>query len=248
VTIAEVPVTIGGKRLRLAITVPDSRTPPRQLLPIFRGLADTVVGIGVRAVERRGERVSCRAGCGACCRQPVPVSFSEAEALRRLVEAMPEPRRTQIKGRFAAAIERLGQAGLLERVRDTRPDIDVQSVGLEYFRLGIPCPFLEDESCSIHPDRPVACREYLVTSPAEECSRPEEERVRGVAMPAQVGRAMRAVERETYDSESGWVPLVLALEWAQNHPEPHPRRTGAELIKSFFARLQEEGGGAPGQA
>jgi Fe-S-cluster containining protein len=36
----------------------------------------------------------------------------------------------------------------------------------------MPCPFLEDESCSIHPDRPLVCREYLVTSPAELCAGP----------------------------------------------------------------------------
>ena len=38
-------------------------------------------------------------------------------------------------------------------------------LGREYFQLGIPCPFLEEESCSIYHDRPITCREYLVTSP-----------------------------------------------------------------------------------
>ncbi len=42
-----------------------------------------------------------------------------------------------------------------------------------YFHLGIACPFLEDESCSIHADRPISCREYLVTSPAVNCADPK---------------------------------------------------------------------------
>jgi hypothetical protein len=35
---------------------------------------------------------------------------------------------------------------------------------VRYFLQGVACPFLEAESCGIHPDRPLACREYLVTS------------------------------------------------------------------------------------
>jgi Fe-S-cluster containining protein len=236
VVTADIRVTIGGEPMHLAITVPSGPTRVGDLLPVFQGLADVVVGVGVRKVEREGARVSCRAGCGACCRQPVPVSESEARALKHLVEGMPEPRRTQVRERFAGAVRRLAEGGLLDRVRDTKPGSDVVALSLDYFRLGLPCPFLEDESCSIHPDRPVACREYLVTSPAEECSRPDERRVFGVPLPAQVGRAVRAVDRQASGSGSGWVLLVLALEWAEAHPEG-PCGVGPDLLRAFWSSL-----------
>ena len=50
-------------------------------------------------VAARGEAISCKAGCGACCRQLVPVSETEAHHLRDVVEAMPEPRRAAVTAR-----------------------------------------------------------------------------------------------------------------------------------------------------
>lgn len=245
VVTAHVPLTLAGERLQLSITVPNRPAGVQDLLSIFRGLADTVVGVAVRAVEKRGEKISCCAGCGACCRQPVPVSFAEARALSRLVDSMPGPRREQVRQRFADAIARLEKAGLLKRLYHSTSNQDATAIGLDYFRLGIPCPFLENESCSIHSDRPVACREYLVTSPAEECARPEAERVRGVPMPAQVGKAMRNIDRHEADGDVGFVPLVLALEWSTANPDAPPPTSASRLIQQFFAELQAEGGSDP---
>ncbi|HKB03948.1 MAG TPA: YkgJ family cysteine cluster protein [Gemmataceae bacterium] len=240
---ADIRLTIGGEPTHLAISVPEGATRSREFLPVVQGLADVVVGIGIRNVERQGEHISCRKGCGACCRQPVQVSESEALALARLVEAMPEPRRADVRARFADAIRRLDDAGLIDYFRhpNPMPGPEVLSLGMAYFRLGLACPFLEEESCSIHPDRPVACREFLVTTPAEECSRPAADNVRRVPMPARVGRAARAADRQGSGSATGWVPLVLALEWAEAHPEESPSRPGPVLLQEFFARLAEEG-------
>ena len=59
--------------------------------------------------------------------------------------------------------------------------------------MGVPCPFLEDESCSIHPERPLVCREYLVTSPAALCAGPTQEGVTPVAVP-KVSMAARGLQ------------------------------------------------------
>ena len=136
-------------------------------------------------VEQQGHKVSCQKGCGACCRQMVPVSGVEARYLADLVEALPEPRRSEIRGRFDEARRRLAESGLLEKMRhnDQWTDDDYQAMGVDYFRQAIACPFLEEESCSIHPQRPVSCREYLVTSPAEHCALPRNENVRTIAFP-----------------------------------------------------------------
>jgi Fe-S-cluster containining protein len=225
-------VTIGGERLHLELSLPGGPARVGDLLPIFRQLSDVVIGIGVRAVERDGQPLSCRVGCAACCRQLVPLAESEAHALRRLVQAMPEPRRTEVKGRFAEVARRVTDAGLADRLRAPAPD-DVIAASLEYLRLNVDCPFLEGESCSIHPDRPIGCREYLVTSPAEECSRPQDEKQEPVPLPAPVGRAVRAVSKTT----AGVVPLVFALEWADANHEPPPAATGPEVLMAFWEKL-----------
>ena len=68
-------------------------------------------------------------------------------------------------------------------------------LALSYFRLGIPCPFLEEESCSIHPDRPLSCREYLVTSAPIHCAEQAPDKVQGVRLDAMVSLVLRQDRR-----------------------------------------------------
>jgi Fe-S-cluster containining protein len=233
---ADIRLTVGEQPVHLQVTVPTGDIPLRDVLPVFQGFTNIVMDVAEAAVQREGKSVSCRKGCGACCRQVVPISPSEAHALARLVEVMPEPRRTLVRERFGDARRRLEASGLAGVFRKVDESFDSAARGLEYFRLGIACPFLEEESCSIHPDRPVACREYLVTSPAENCSNPSPETVKCVPLPAKVGRATRAVEWATTRAAQGWLPLVLALEWAETNPEAPPR-PGPAWVKEFFEWL-----------
>jgi Fe-S-cluster containining protein len=236
-------------RLCTRLTVPAGPTQVRELLPLVQSLADAVVGAGVRTAEEGGETVSCKKGCGACCRQLVPVAEVEARRLRDLVEGLPEPRRSHVRARFAEARRRLEQAGLLEKLlrREQWAEDERQPVGLDYFRQGVPCPFLEEESCSIYRDRPVACREYLVTSPAENCARPSAESVRCVRLPLKVSGALNRMDPVPPAARFvRWVPLVLALEWADVHPDEPPPRPGPELLREFFGHLT--GRQAPGAA
>ena len=235
---ARVELGFGDRPVVLEVHLPAGPASATDLLPIYRGLTNLVVDIGVEAVEKRGETVSCRKGCGACCRQPVPISESEARAVARLVDELPEPRRSAMRARFADAKNRLAAAGLLEAFEHPErvTGLDAMANSARYFALGMACPFLEDESCSIHPDRPLACREYLVTSPVENCSRPTEGNLRPVPLPARVAAAVRAGDRDESVDSAGWVLLALAPDWAATHPEPPPQ-PGPVLFQKFFDRL-----------
>jgi len=230
-------VTVGGDPIDVEVTVPAGPTPLADLLPVFQGLTDAVVARGVARAERNGRTVSCRAGCGACCRQLVPVSESEARALAGLVDGLPEPRRSVVRERFAAGVRRLAEAGVLDRLTRTftAAGEPVRELGLAYFGLGVPCPFLEDESCSIHPDRPLACREYLVTSPAENCKAPSRESIAMVELPGKPSAAVMAIDRAA--TPGGWVPLLLAPDWAAGRPPTTTPATGPAAVQAVFARL-----------
>ncbi|HEY2785653.1 MAG TPA: YkgJ family cysteine cluster protein [Fimbriiglobus sp.] len=237
-TTGTLSLTVSGQKVPFEITVPEGPVRLRELLPVLQGVAHVLIDAAVAHVEAEGKSISCRAGCGACCRQVVPVSESEAFALRLLVAAMPEPRRTEILARFAAALARFRETGLLDRLRDAveKPG-DRKQLGLEYFALGVPCPFLVEESCSIHPDRPLACREYLVTSPAVNCSTPSAETVNRVPTANDVSAVARALDRLASGSASGWMPLVLALDFAETHAEPPPDDTGPKLLYAAMKLL-----------
>src|SRR4029077_10602687 len=116
---------------------------------------------------------------------------------------MPTDRREAFSARFAAAEAAIDRAGLKERGLRSGRELSVS-----YFAQGIPCPFLEDESCSIHPERPLVCREYLVTSPAELCAGATQEGVTPVAVP-KVSMAARGLQEESDD----WFPLALLMAW-----------------------------------
>ena len=229
----QVVLVVGGERLPLEFTVPARPVTIEQLLPILRGLSSLFSARGAVRSEAAGRPISCRAGCGACCRQLVPLSPSEASALARLVDALPEPRRGQIRGRFEEALQKLDAAGLLGRM-GTRTPAERTELGRAYFRQGIACPFLEDESCSIHPDRPMARREYLVTSPAENCRTPRAANIEKVTLEADPLPALVQVEA------GGWVALILALRFREENPEPVPSGEAPAILREVIGRLVTE--------
>jgi Fe-S-cluster containining protein len=242
----ELQFSVGGERVQAKIPVPAGPTRPRIMLPVFQALGDLVVGQAIKTAEKSGQSISCKAGCGACCRQLVPITPTEAYHLRDLIESLPEPRRSEVRTRFAEARRRLDEAGLLDRL--LHPETvgeELRALGMQYFRLGIACPFLEAESCSIHPDRPIACREYLVTSPAAECAAPTPEKVACVPMPAKVSSALADLGVKEEARFARWVPLVVAPEWTESHAEEEARRTGPEILRELFERLGKRGGPAP---
>jgi Fe-S-cluster containining protein len=216
---ATLRLSVGDLRVVHPITVPSGPVPAADVVQALQGLVNAVV-----TAAEAGKAISCRKGCGACCRQLVPVSRTEAERLLSTVAALPAERRAVLKGRFAAAEAALAAADLKER--KGRPDRELSTA---YFALGIPCPFLEEESCSIHPDRPLVCREYLVTSPAELCAGPEQEGVTPVPVP-KVSLAARSLQDERED----WFPLALLMDWAKRRPRDGARRTGPEWIQRFL--------------
>jgi Fe-S-cluster containining protein len=234
--------TIEGEDFRLTfrVTVPAGPARPSELLPVARALSDSVVAGTCRMVEKAGAAVSCTKGCGACCRNLVAVSEVEARRIRDVVDELPEPRRSAVRARFAEASERLERAGLLETLRaaEVWTEAEYAARVAHYFRQGIPCPFLEDESCSIYEERPIACREYLVTSPPEYCARVGSEGVRRVKLPVRVANAVARWQASPGEHFlESWVPLVLAPEWAEAHPEDPPQEPGPELLRELLDRL-----------
>jgi Fe-S-cluster containining protein len=225
-----VVLVVGGERVTLELTVPAGSVRVELLLPILRGLSSLFAERATKQLEAKGRAISCRAGCGACCRQLVPLAPSEARAVARLVDALPEPRRSAIRGRFEDALRKLEAADLLRHM-GTRTAEERAALGKSYFQQGIACPFLEDESCSIHPDRPMACREYLVTSPAENCHTPRADNIEKVTLEADPLPALVQVEA------GGWVALILALRFRDETAEPATSHEAPAILREVIGKL-----------
>ncbi|MGI9036773.1 MAG: YkgJ family cysteine cluster protein [Pyrinomonadaceae bacterium] len=238
-----VSLSIRGEPVEMELTVPAHPVKLRRMLPILQMMTNSFVEASAEGVRRQGEKISCKAGCGACCRQAVPLAEAEAYQIAELVENLPEPRRSEIKKRFADGVKYFHAKNWFERMNvygDLTP-AERQEIVMEYFYENFPCPFLENESCSIHTERPLACREYLVTSPAENCAQPTAATVKPIKILLKFSETLRQTSlSETLDARKiNFVPLVRALEWAAMFSEKQTEKTGQEWMGEFFQKLTD---------
>ena len=241
-----IPVTVRYRVLGEVVetTAPLPRRPlrPDELLPLLWEIDNTVVDRAIADSEANGKPISCCRGCSACCRaQPVPVTPAEAFALSRLVEGLPEPRRSEVRERFADRAGRLHAAGLADVFLHRDPNItreQARDVARHYFALGLVCPFLEDDACGIYADRPLVCRQYLVTSPAELCRDPLSNRVEVLPMPIAAAGALLEASSQAIGRDQFTIPLALALEYVEGHRAELERTFEPEgLLRGCMAAL-----------
>ena len=244
-----VTLRIGTEPVDVDLTVPAKPVQLHRMMPVFQQLTNLFVDASAELAAMDGRTVSCKAGCGACCRQAVPVSEAEIQQIAELVAGLPEPRRTEIRARFAAGVGRIRATGWFEAMdacvaaAPSKPTEEarreITDLALKYFQQGVPCPFLEDESCSIHPDRPLACREYLVSSPPEDCRTLGAGKVRKIEMAWKLSRPLKAISRTGRFGER-FLSLILALELVERHPQALAEKTGPKWMEIFFGELGPE--------
>ena len=225
---------IDGEAVPVSAPPPPSHARLDELLPAQREIDNAAIDHAVRKAAAAGKQVTCAKGCSACCRaQPVPVTPPEAYALLRLVEAFPATRRQDIETRFEDRVQRLHAAGLADPLLEQPADLDAaraRNIAQAYFRLGLVCPFLEDDACSIHPQRPFVCRQYLVASDPALCADPFANKTDVLPMPLRAATAELAVCEAFYGRPQHTVPLTLALEYARRHRQELERRFDAEPV------------------
>jgi Fe-S-cluster containining protein len=246
---ARIHLQILGRERVVSSEVETDRARLEELLPLARAVSQTASELAEEDANARGRAVQCTKGCGACCRQVVPIAPVEAVQLARMVDAMEEPRRSLVLQRFERAVTAMKAAGVFEwdeRYRtwalaaepiDGEPRFE--RAGRAYFEVGVPCPFLEDESCSIHPVRPLVCREYQVTSDPVHCRSLSPE-LEALDRFAETTAALAELGAEIAPAEAPprAIPLVLALEWSAAHGAClDEERDGRALFESFASRL-----------
>lgn len=232
--------------LRAEISVPTGFIPVSDVVPLMRSLGEQALRLEEATVQRAGHAVSCRKGCAACCRMLVPVSPPEAFQLKKRVEQLPGPARDRLRERLSAMKHALNEAGLLGQLvqaaetRTQLTDEDAEPMNRAYYALRLPCPFLEDEACSIYDFRPAACRELLVTSPAEWCLDVARNPVRPVSVPFRVATILSLTWAKLTGGPARLIPLPVALDWADRHADENgPRETGTTFLKLGVEKILE---------
>ena len=240
----EVALNTPVGRLTTAIDVPTGFIPITAIVPVARRLGEEAAQLEIQHATEAGQAISCRIGCAACCRMLVPLSAPEAFALRDYVEQLPTDRRTLLLNRLGDTKDRIKRAGLWDQLNDASEasnpiaDEELDPINRSYYALRMPCPYLENELCSIYEARPAACRELLVTSPAELC----QDLVQNPVTPLPVSMRMSSILGLAWgtltDSPPRLIPLPMALEWAERH-EAESRRTwpGSALLDQVLDHM-----------
>src|ERR1039457_6425980 len=141
----EFAVGIGEGKFTATAVVPAGQTNLTQILPVLQSLDDSLIGGVTTQLAESGLTVSCKAGCGACCRQMVPLSIFEAEALAAWIRTLPQARQQELAERFHQALLKISAAGLIDRMVDETwlADNDTaRKLALDYLYARVPCPRL----------------------------------------------------------------------------------------------------------
>jgi Fe-S-cluster containining protein len=236
---ANTELIVGSKKLKLKLIVPATEVPPESLVPTLQELSNIITDGVEEKVAKQGGEISCKKGCGACCRQHVPISPAEARLLAAVVDNLPEPGQSIIRERFREAARKLKESGVMDPAMNYHRLVpaEIKAMVKAYFKLQIACPFLDEESCSIHPFRPLICREYLVISDPSHCASLDEEKLERLLFPVSVAGAFAGMSGVHREGENHYIPLIMALEWTEEHPELYQTRTGPEWIQEFFKNL-----------
>jgi Fe-S-cluster containining protein len=180
-------------------------------------------------LEEAGETISCRSGCAACCRQLVVVSPMEALVIDQYVrsaDAKQQKRWMEAHSRHRAAMAR--RPSLLSRLRRFQaaggyiPPEEGDALEREHWAAQIPCPFLEDERCTIYPARPFACREHYALTPAELCAQ-DLDAVRTLPSRFEFRAIAGRVGDQCFNLDDHLIPLFHALDHAADHRPAHKR-------------------------
>lgn len=159
-----------GLSRRMHFPQDEKRLPWLPMLLDAYAVADTGINVAIRDEEKhRKVRLACGKGCGSCC------------VHQRDIPLYPH----ELVGIYWYVTEKLSPA-----VRD------VLKRHLAAHTPDSPCPFLIEGSCSIHPLRPLGCRQFNVfTKPCAQGEDPYHTRREDVLTPIQdyTDRAFAAV-------------------------------------------------------
>lgn len=200
------------------VAIPGRPVALSDLVSFMHSLADSIIGLAVKKAAAKSDRVRCGPGCGVCCCQLIPLSAPEVFFIVKRLLEMPLAQREPVLSRFEAIEKRMEESGLKNRICrlfGTGPEND--AVAKEYFYLKEPCPFLVDQSCSIHAWRPVVCREFNTVSDPSLCADPFVNKIHTVPLYKRPSSILALLASRVGGIPPGLVAMPLLFDWHESN-------------------------------
>lgn len=230
-TMVQGTVSLFGIEKHISIQFHEPFARLSDLVPLARGVCDDLVCEALDRASAMGKTVPCCGGCSTCCNYLVPLSIPEVIHLHEEIQSMPYERSRGFLGNSLAAARQLLGCGESELPSE---ESTLDHVGQWYHERKIPCPFLEKDLCAIYDQRPLACREHLVTTPAQWCHPGLVDRVDKLELQVSVLECLGRVAAQLEGTPVEAVMLPLMLPWIQENNERVHRRWSAKKMAQCF--------------
>ncbi|MCK5173953.1 MAG: YkgJ family cysteine cluster protein [Planctomycetes bacterium] len=257
-TVSGLDLDVLGQSLHLHIAASGSEARLADIVPIAREICDRVIDMVIEQLSKNGPEITCKKGCCACCRQLILLSVPEAFRLVQEIVSLPMDVREMV---IAACRDAAGQVGgkLQEDLAAEGPlnpnaaEAYRQQVSDwfgsdRYQSLEINCPFLSGGLCAIYEQRPLLCRQWLVTGPAAQCEKGGIKTDHAVQMPVNFANVLAELTTKLEGSSREVVPLTGMFDWfSQNEKRYDKTWPAKQLIEQFIIAAKKDNAGFMGQ-
>ncbi len=206
-----------------------------EIVPLAYEIASRISDILLETSINEGTTVPCKKGCATCCNYLVPLSIPEAFNLRETFLALPEGRRNTIFNSFLNAAK-----SILQKEQEDLPSMELDQLSRWYSQMNLTCPFLSDNACSIYNNRPVACREHLVTDTNLFCNPAQERDFHKIDWPVSILECLGKLSAELKNTDVEAIMMPLALLWTQENPDSDIETwPSIEVVRRFTEIIKE---------
>jgi Fe-S-cluster containining protein len=242
--IIDFEIDVLDEPVRFRISLAQEQAKLSEIVPLARAISERLSLAVTDKLRRNGKFVSCHKGCAACCSYLVPLSVPEAFRLREEVLAMPQERAGTILRSFLDSAKRILDSEFQEysvnELSHTNIPVQKNQLSKWYAELKLTCPFLSDGICTTYEQRPIACREHLVTGSASLCEALRADEPDVVKIPVSILECVGELVAELEQSEVEAIMMPLALPWAQENLERAERTWPAVTMVERFVEIIKE--------
>jgi Fe-S-cluster containining protein len=213
----------------IEITIPDKQVRLSEMVPFTHFITDQMVKA---AIDHSLLPVTCGKGCGVCCNQLVPLSIPELFFMVEQLRAMPPQERFPILSRFDTIEKHLIASNFIQTLRTIDQTKNDRTIAEHYFHLNLQCPFLDQQSCTIHSWRPVVCREFNALSDPKLCADPFNNKISSISY---IQRPS-SILAKLFATITGTVPILTPMPLLFESFEQHQAHSTRTWQSTFLAQ------------
>jgi len=208
------------------------------IVPLARKMSAKITEIALDSAIRNGTEIPCAKGCSACCSYLTPLPVPEAHLLREEIAAMPSLEQMRIiEACISVARHMAGEPAEIPPSHHSEPPPS-NSSGWN-LDLGLPCPFLRNDLCTIYENRPLVCREYFAIGCRGNCISGNGWENR-LELPVRMSKVLRRLTAELEGTTPEAVILPLAPFWSDENMERANRMWPLTLLVERFIEIVSE--------